>query len=452
MPPLAQPQRFPQPVSRRRFLQLTGYASAGMGLATSEPTLNQMQLAVAKTPTLSNSPRPNPIANHRDRIKVGILHSRTGTMAIDEERLIEAELLAIAELNRKGGVLGRRIEPVIEDGASDWPTFQEKAKKLITQDKVATVFGGWTSASRKAMLALFESFNHMLWYPVYYEGQECSKNIFYLGTVPNQKVEPTVNWVLSRFPKQPIFLVGSDYVFPRVVNTIATQQIANSARSIMGEDYLPLGNTEMEHLMAKIKNAMPNGGVILNSFNGDTNVAFFKQLNSLGMSPKRYPVVSFGVDEGDVLAIGAEYLKGHYAAWSYFQNVNIKANTEFKKSFQAKYGRDVYFNDAMQSAYTAVYLWRQAVEKAATATDLEKVRAAAIGQSFNAPEGKVTLTKNHHLTKHVRIGQMSQSGRFAIVYEIKEPIMPQPWSQRIQATRGVACDWSNPARGGKYKT
>jgi urea transport system substrate-binding protein len=427
-----------------------GYGGAGFGLAIGAPPLRP---STAVTPTEFSAPRQAMTANHGDVIKVGILHSRSGTMAIDEERAMEAELLAIAEINQQGGILGKRIQPVIEDGASDWPTFREKADKLIKRDQVATVFGSWTSASRKAMLPLFESHNHMLWYPAYYEGQECSKNIFYTGMVPNQQVEPTVKWMVSTFAKKPIFLVGSDYVFPRVVNTVIKVQLRDQfrIRSVVGEDYLPLGTDEVEELIRKIKARMPKGGIIFSSLNGDTNIAFFSGLKRLRLSPKQYPVISFGIMEGDVLAIGSEYLQGHYLARSYFGTVNTAANAKFVTAFREKYGRDRYLNDVMQAAYTAVYLWKQAVEKAGTAIDLDKVRAAAIGQRFAAPEGNVVLTKNHHVTKPARIGQMRPDGQIAIVYETREMIVPQPWSQRIQATRGFACDWSNPARGGKYK-
>jgi urea transport system substrate-binding protein len=439
-------------VNRRRFLHWLGYTSAGMGLAN-WPMLDLLSSAVAKPSKVFSTPRQTITVDHGKVIKVGILHSQSGTMAIAEERLIEAELLAIAEINQNGGILGKRLQPIIADGASDWPTFREQAQRLIKHDQVATVFGGWTSACRKAMLPVFENANHLLWYPVYYEGQECARNIFYTGMVPNQQVEPTVKWMMENFANQPIFLVGSDYVFPRVVNTTIKQKLSSQSRSrpIVGEDYLPLGSSEVESLIRQIKTQMPKGGIIFSSLNGDSNIDFFRQLKQLGLSPKQYPVISFGIAEGDLIPIRSEYLQGHYLARSYFETVNTAANTKFIKAFKAKYGRDSYFNDVMQSAYTAVYLWKQAVIKAGTATHLDKVRAAAIGQSFNAPEGQVTLTQNHHLTKPARIGQIRPDGRVTIVYETKALITPQPWSQSIPETKGFACDWSNPARGGKYK-
>jgi urea transport system substrate-binding protein len=245
-----------------------------------------------------------------ETIKVGILHSLSGTMAISETTVVDAEKLAIKEINEAGGVLGQQIEFVEEDGASDWPTFAEKAEKLIDQDQVVTVFGCWTSASRKAVLPVFESKDHMLWYPVQYEGQECSKNIFYTGAAPNQQIEPAVDWLLENKGTD-FFLVGSDYVFPRTANTIIKEQLAASGGNTVGEDYLPLGNTEVTPIITKIKAALPNGGVIFNSLNGDSNVAFFKQLQGAGMGPDLYPVMSVSVAEEEVRQIGSEFLVGH---------------------------------------------------------------------------------------------------------------------------------------------
>ena len=385
-----------------------------------------------------------------DKIKVGILHSLGGTMAISETTVVEAEKLAIEEINAAGGVLGKQIEAIIEDGASDWPTFAEKANKLIDQDKVVTVFGCWTSASRKSVLPVFESKNHMLWYPVQYEGQECSKNIFYTGAAPNQQIEPAVNWLLENKGKE-FFLVGSDYVFPRTANTIIKEQLKAKGGATIGEDYLPLGNTEVTPIITKIKQALPNGGVIFNSLNGDSNVAFFKQLKGAGITPEKYPVMSVSIAEEEVRQIGKEFLIGHYAAWNYFQTVDTEANKKWVESFRAKYGAERVTNDPMEAAYIMVYLWKQAVEKAGTADDLEAVRMAAIGQTFDAPEGLVKMNANHHISKTVRIGQVRDDGLFDIVWSTKEPLDPIPWNQFVPATKGFACDWSDPNKGGKFK-
>lgn len=404
------------------------------------------------TPTATTaSPEASPAAaTSGDVIKVGILHSLSGTMAISEKSVVDAEQLAIEEINNAGGVLGKKIDPIVEDGASDWPTFNEKAKKLIDQDKVATIFGCWTSASRKAVLPTFESKNHMLWYPVQYEGQECSKNIFYTGAAPNQQIEPSVEWLLKNKGKE-FFLVGSDYVFPRTANTIIKAQLEALGGKTVGEDYIPLGGTEVTPIISKIKTALPNGGVIYNTLNGDSNVAFFKQLQGAGMGPDKYPSMSVSIAEEEVKAIGVEYLKGHYAAWNYFQTVDTPKSKAFVEAFKKKYGEDRVVNDPMEAAYIMVYLWKQAVEKAGTADDLEKVRAAAIGQTFDAPEGMVTMQPNHHISKFVRIGEVRDDGLFEIIFSTKEAVKPLPWNQYVADTKGYGCDWTDPAKGGRYK-
>ncbi|MGK7943746.1 MAG: urea ABC transporter substrate-binding protein, partial [Microcystaceae cyanobacterium] len=396
------------------------------------------------------SPDASPVAASGDTIKVGILHSLSGTMAISETTVVEAEKLAIEEINAAGGVLGKQIEIVEEDGQSDWPTFAEKATKLIDQDQVVTVFGCWTSASRKAVLPVFESKNHMLWYPVQYEGQECSKNIFYTGATPNQQIEPAVDWLLENKGKQ-FFLVGSDYVFPRTANTIIKEQLAAKGGETVGEDYLPLGNTEVTPIITKIKAALPDGGIIFNTLNGDSNVAFFKQLQGAGLNPDKYPVMSVSIAEEEVRQIGVEYLKDHYAAWNYFQTVDTPENTTFVEAFKAKYGDDRVISDPMESAYIMVYLWKQAVEKAGTADDLDKLRAAVIGQEFSAPQGSVKMFPNHHISQTVRIGQVREDGLFDIVSSTDAPIEPIPWNQFVPDTKGFACDWTDPNKGGKYK-
>ncbi|MDY6782757.1 MAG: urea ABC transporter substrate-binding protein [Cyanobacteriota bacterium] len=385
-----------------------------------------------------------------DTIKVGILHSLSGTMAISETTVVDAEMLAIEEINEAGGVLGKQIEPIKEDGASDWDVFKEKAEKLIDQDNVVTIFGCWTSASRKAVLDTFESKNHMLWYPVQYEGQECSKNVFYTGAAPNQQIEPAVDWLLENKGKQ-FFLVGSDYVFPRTANTIIKEQLEANGGETVGEDYLPLGNTEVTPIITKIRQALPDGGVIFNTLNGDSNVAFFKQLQGAGITPDKYPIMSVSVAEEEVKQIGTEFLKGHYAAWNYFQTVETPENEKFVEAFKAKYGEERVTNDPMEAAYIMVYLWKQAVEKAGTADDLDKVRMAAVGQEFDAPEGKVTMFPNHHISKTVRIGEVRDDGLFEIVWSTDGPVEPQPWNQYVPDTKGFGCDWTDPAKGGKYK-
>ena len=425
---------------RRKFL-LYGTATVGASI---------LLKACGGGETTAPADGESPAASDDEAIKVGILHSLSGTMAISEQSVVDAEKLAIDEINAAGGVLGKPIEAIVEDGQSDWPTFAEKAKKLIEQDQVVTVFGCWTSASRKNVLPVFEDADHMLWYPVQYEGQECSKNIFYTGAAPNQQIEPAVAWLLENKGKD-FFLVGSDYVFPKTANTIIKAQLEAEGGNTVGEDYLPLGSTEVAPIVSKIKAALPDGGVIFNTLNGDSNVAFFKELKNAGLDAEKYPTMSVSIAEEEVQAIGTEYLIGHYAAWNYFMTVDTPENEKFVAAFKEKYGEDRVTNDPMEAAYIMVHLWAQAAEAAGT-TDLAEVRTAALGQTFAAPEGEVTLENNHHLAKYVRIGEVREDGLFEIVSETDEAVKPVPWNQFVEETKGYACDWSDPEnKGGKYK-
>lgn len=430
-------------LGRRKFIL---YSSAALGSSILLKACGQSP----ETPTSETTPSTDTPTASGETIKVGILHSLSGTMAISETTVVEAEKLAIKEINAAGGIGGKMIEAIIEDGASDWDVFKEKAEKLIDQDGVSVVFGCWTSASRKAVKDVFEAKDHILFYPVQYEGQECSKNIFYTGAAPNQQIEPAVDWLLENKGKD-FFLVGSDYVFPRTANTIIKAQLDAKGGKTVGEDYLPLGNTEVTPIITKIKAALPNGGVIFNSLNGDSNVAFFKQIKDAGLTPDKYPVMSVSIAEEEVRQIGPEYLVGHYASWNYFQTVETPENEKWVADFKAEYGEDRVTNDPMEAAYIMVYLWKQAVEKAGDAYDLEAVRNAAIGQTFAAPEGPVTMNANHHLSKTVRLGEIMEDGMFKIVWSSDGPVDPQAWNQYVEATKGYACDWSDPAKGEKYK-
>ena len=438
-------------MNRRKFII---YGSAALGVSSlikaCAPATTTTTTATTAATTAAATTAATTAAASGDTIKVGILHSLSGTMAISEKSLVDATQLAIEEINKKGGVLGKQIEAIVEDGNSDWPTFAEKAKKLIEQDKVVVVFGCWTSASRKAVLPVFESKDHLLFYPVQYEGQECSKNIFYTGAAPNQQIEPSVDWLLKNKGKE-FFLVGSDYVFPRTANTIIKAQLEASGGKVVGEDYLPLGNSEVTPIIAKIKQALPNGGVIYNSLNGDSNVAFFKQMQGAGLTADKYPSMSVSIAEEEVKAIGPEFLKGHYAAWNYFMTVDNPANKKFVEAFKAKYGADRVTNDPMEAGYIAVNIWAQAVEKAGKADDLEAVRMAALGQTFDAPEGKVKMENSHHLSKFVRIGEVTPDGQFKVVYSTEAAVEPLPWNQFVTETKGFYCDYSDKAKGGKFK-
>jgi urea transport system substrate-binding protein len=370
-----------------------------------------------------------------DTIKVGILHSLSGTMAISEVTVKDAELLAIEEINAKGGVLGKQLEPVVEDGASDWPTFAEKAQKLISQDKVASVFGGWTSASRKAMLPVFERNKALLWYPVQYEGLESSPYIFYTGATTNQQIVPALDY-LKQQGKKSLFLVGSDYVFPRTANKIIKAYAAANGIQILGEEYTPLGSTEYGTLVNKIVSAKP--AAIFNTLNGDSNVAFFKQLRAAGVTPQTMPSVSVSVAEEEVKGIGPENVAGHLVAWNYYQTTPGTRNQDFVKAFKAKYGSDKVTSDPMEAGYNAVYLWAQAVEKAGT-TDVEAVRKAAGGIQVTAPEGQVTVdADNQHVFKTARIGRVQPDGQITQVWDSGKPIEPDPYLKGYSWATGLS--------------
>nr|WP_218670830.1 urea ABC transporter substrate-binding protein [Microbispora sp. GKU 823] len=369
-----------------------------------------------------------------DTIKVGILHSLSGTMAISEVTVRDAELLAIDEINAAGGVLGKKLEPVVEDGASDWPTFAEKATKLIAQDKVATVFGGWTSASRKAMLPVFEKRKALLWYPVQYEGLESSPYIFYTGATTNQQIVPGLDYLKEKGKKK-LFLVGSDYVFPRTANKIIKAYAAANGMEVLGEEYTPLGHTEYSTLVNKIVEAKPDA--VFNTLNGDSNVAFFKQLKSTGISADQMPVMSVSVAEEEVRGIGVDNVAGHLVAWNYYQTTDTPANEKFVAAFKAKYGADKVTSDPMEAGYNAVYLWAEAVKKAGT-TDVEAVKKAAGGVSLDRPEGKVTIDgDNQHVYKTARIGVVQPDGQIKEVWNSGEPIKPDPYLKTYSWAGGL---------------
>ncbi len=362
--------------------------------------------------------------SQEDVIEVGILHSLSGTMAISEVSVKDAELMAINEINEAGGVLGKQIVPIIEDGASDWPTFSEKSRKLLEQDKVATVFGGWTSASRKAMLPVFEELNGLLWYPVQYEGLEASPNIFYTGATTNQQIVPSVAWLLENRGKK-FFLLGSNYVFPITANNIIKAQLDSEGGELVGEEYTELGHTEYSTVIAKIKESKPD--VIYNTLNGDSNVAFFKQLKDAGISADDITVLSVSVAEEEIRGIGAEYLEGHLVAWNYFQTTDTPENKEFVDHYKEAYGEDRVTADPIEAGYNAVHLWAKAVEKAGT-TDVDKVREAAKGITFAAPEGTVTIDgDNQHLYKKVRIGEVTAEGQLNEIFSTEEAVKPDPY-------------------------
>lgn len=360
-----------------------------------------------------------------ETIKVGILHSLSGTMAISEVSVRDASLLAIKEINAAGGVLGKQIEPVIEDGNSDWPTFAEKAKKLLKQDEVATIFGCWTSASRKAVLPVVEENNGLLWYPVQYEGLESSPNIFYTGAEPTEQIVPAVSWLLQNKGKK-MYLLGSDYVFPRTANKIIKAQLQAEGGQLVGEEYTPLGHTDYSTIISKLKAAKPE--IVFNTLNGDSNVAFFKQLKDAGITPNDMIVMSVSVAEEEVRGIGAANMAGHLAVWNYFQTTDTPENKEFVKKYKDAYGQDRVTDDPIEAGYFGVYLWAKAVEKAGS-IEVDKVREAAkSGIEFLAPEGLVKIEpENQHTWKTVRIGELMADGQFKEIWNSGAPVKPDPY-------------------------
>ncbi|UOF88843.1 urea ABC transporter substrate-binding protein [Fodinisporobacter ferrooxydans] len=368
-------------------------------------------------------------------IEVGVLHSLSGTMSISEVPVKDAELMAIDEINKAGGVLGRQIKPVIEDGASDWPTFAEKAKQLLLQDHVAAIFGGWTSASRKAMLPVVQQYKGLLFYPVQYEGMEASPNIVYTGAAPNQQIVPAVDWLLKQGKKK-FYLLGSDYVFPRTANKIIKAQLKAEGGEVAGEEYTPLGHTDYSTVINHIKQAKPD--VIFNTLNGDSNVAFFKQLKNAGITPIDIPVMSVSVAEQEVKGIGPQLVAGDYVAWNYYETTNTPENKTFVKDYQAKYGANRVTDDPIEAAYDAVHLWAEAVQKAGS-TNVDKVKAALADIQYKAPEGTVKIDPtNQHMWKIARIGEIEANGQIKEVWDSKKPIEPDPFLKGYTWAKGLS--------------
>jgi urea transport system substrate-binding protein len=390
-------------IRRRDILKGSALAAAGVGMAS---------LA-----------RPRKAAAAAEPIKVGILHSLTGTIAIAEASVVDAEKLAIEEINAKGGVMGRKIEPITEDGASDWPTFAEKARKLLDRDKVACIFGCYTSASRKAVLPVMEKSKGLLYYPTYYEGLEQSPNIMYTAQEATQSVIAAVDWLAKNRGKT-FFLIGSDYIWPRTTNKIAKPTIAKVGGKVVGEDYFPLGHIEFSSVINKIKAAKAE--VILSTVVGGSNVAFYKQLAASGITGKNQALLALAVSEEELSGIGPENAAGFLSCMGYFQSVKEPANDKFVKAFKAKYGAKRVTGDTLECGYTSVYLWKLAVEKAGS-FEVPKVVAASSELAWDAPEGKIKFHKsNHHLWKHARIGEFGMDGQVKILYE-SPLIEPNPF-------------------------
>jgi len=387
----------------------------------------------------------SPSVYAKDTVKVGVLHSLSGTMAISETVLKDVALMAIEEINASGGVMGKTIEPVVVDPASNWPLFAEKARQLITQDKVAVVFGCWTSVSRKSVLPVFEELNGLLFYPVQYEGEEISKNVFYTGAAPNQQAIPAVEYLMSKEGggAKRFVLLGTDYVYPRTTNKILRAFLTSKgvAESDIMEEYTPFGHSDYQTIIANIKKFASAGKktAVVSTINGDSNVPFYKELGNQGLKATDVPVVAFSVGEEELRGVDTKPLVGHLAAWNYFMSLKNPANEAFIKLYKEwalkqklPNADKVVTNDPMEATYIGIHMWKQAVEKAKT-TDIDPVIKAVAGQTFDAPCGfKVKMDeKNHHLHKAVFIGEVKADGQFNVVWKTPGPVKAKPWSPYI---------------------
>jgi len=393
---------------------------------------------------LSCSSISTAFSQSREAIKVGILHSLSGTMAISETALKETALMTIEQINAKGGVMGRPLEAVVVDPASNWPLFAERARQLISQDKVAAVFGCWTSVSRKSVLPVFKELNHLLFYPVQYEGEELEKNVFYTGAAPNQQAIPATEYLMSKDggAAKRFFLLGTDYVYPRTTNKILRAFLKSKGvkESDIEEIYTPFGHSDYQTIVANVKKYSAGGKTcVISTINGDSNVPFYKELGNAGLKAKDVPVVAFSVGEEELRGVDTKPLVGHLAAWNYFMSLKNPENDAFIKLYR-DYARaknlpnadKVVTNDPMEATYIGIHMWKQAVEQVKT-TEIEKVIDAVGGQKFKAPCGfEVSMDKtNHHLHKPVFIGEVRADGQFNVVWKTKGPLRAQPWSPFI---------------------
>lgn len=370
-------------------------------------------------------------------IKIGFVNSLSGTMAISETTVNKSLHMAADEINAAGGVLGKQLKVVDQDGKSEPAVFAEKARSLIEKECVAAVFGGWTSSSRKAMLPVFEADNALLFYPLQYEGMESSPNIFYSGAAPNQQIVPALDYLKEQGHKK-LFLVGSDYVFPQTANRVVNAYAEGNGMEVVGEEYTPMGSTDFTTIVNKLKSS--GADAVVNTLNGDSNVAFFKEYKASGLTADQVPVISMSIAEEEISAIGLDNVKGQLTAWNYYQTLDSSENQKFVKNFKAKYGASKPTSDPMESAYTSLYLWKAMVEKAKS-FDVDKVKAAADGVTFNAPEGKVTVDgENHHIYKTSYIGRIEDDLLIHTVWQSDGPIAPDPylktysWAKSLNAS------------------
>lgn len=389
-----------------------------------------------------------------DTIKIGVLHSLSGTMAISETSLKDTLLMLVDEQNKKGGVLGKKIEAVVVDPASNWPLFAEKARELIQKDKVAAIFGCWTSVSRKSVLPVVEELNGILFYPVQYEGEESSKNVFYTGAAPNQQAIPAVDYLLKQGVKR-WALVGTDYVYPRTANKVLEAYLKSKGftdKDIM-ISYTPFGHSDWQSIVSEIKKFGGAGEktAVISTINGDANVPFYKELANQGVSAKDIPVIAFSVGEEELAGIDTKPLVGHLAAWNYFESVDSELNDEFIEKWH-KFVKDEkrVTNDPMEATFIGFNMWVKAVEKAGT-TDYSAVQDALIGVSVpNLSGGIATMMPNHHITKPVLIGEIQDDGQFEVVYETKGTVVGDAWSDYLPGSKDLISDWRKPLSCGNF--
>jgi urea transport system substrate-binding protein len=394
-------------------------------------------------------------ASAQDTIKVGILHSLSGTMAISETTLKDTMLMLIEEQNKAGGLLGKKLEAVVVDPASDWPLFAEKARELLEVERVAVVFGCWTSVSRKSVLPVFEELNGLLFYPVQYEGEESSKNVFYTGAAPNQQAIPAVDYLMNELGVERWVLAGTDYVYPRTTNRILEAYLKSKGvdESDIMINYTPFGHSDWQSIIADIKRFGSAGKktAVVSTINGDANVPFYKELGNQGISAEDIPVVAFSVGEEELSGIDTEPLVGHLAAWNYFMSIPSEANDEFIDRWLEFIGDDDRVtNDPMEAHYIGFNMWVQAVEKAGT-TDPTAVQEAIIGVAVpNLTGGVATMMPNHHITKPVFIGEIQDDGQFEIVWQTPGTVVGDAWSDYLPSSKDITADWMPPLSCGNY--
>jgi urea transport system substrate-binding protein len=417
-------------ISRKNSLSLYACQKQLTKLAVTGASL--LALSIGSSIATADGVNTTGLAVTDTEVTVGILHSLTGTMAISETGAQEAEKLAIKQINESGGILGRQIKIIQEDGASDWPTFAEKSKKLLVRDKVAAVFGAWTSASRKAVLPVFEKENGLLYYPTFYEGLEQSKNVIYTGQEATQQILDGLNWVAKEKKAKTFYLIGSDYIWPRTSMKIARKHIENVlGGKVVGEEYKPLGNTQFGSVINKIRLKKPD--VIYAAVVGGSNVAWFKQLKAAGINSQKQTLLTISVTEDEVLGIGGENLEGFYSIMKYFQSQDNENNKKFVAAFKEMWGDDSVIGDVTQAAYLGPWLWKAAVERAGS-FDVDKVVAESEKGDIElttAPEGYVKLHKNHHLWSKARVGKWNKDGQATVVYT-SELLEPDPFPAGYQ--------------------